>query len=122
MFSCRSSHRKVSCKKGALFCQISPYCGQWLIFSRRKGYFYRRLLFSQVILPELRAGSFSHELKCSSARKKIQNSCSSHNVELFKGKPRFTRLFTSIYFSVSSLRIKKNAIIFSGSIKYRKNT
>ena len=59
-----SANGRCSVKK-VFFSATSPCCGHWLICFARKGYSHRRLLFSQIILLEIRKGSFSKEFRCS---------------------------------------------------------
>ena len=48
-----SANGKCSVKKVFFFAK-SPCSGQWLTYFAQKGYLHRRLLFSQIILPEIR--------------------------------------------------------------------
>ena len=81
---------------------------QWVLFlvdcSGWKGYSHRRLFFSQVNLPEIKAGSSSYKFKGFGVRNKFKYS--TEHLDL----PGHCK-----YLSVSSLRIKKNGIIFPGS-------
>ena len=108
----RSSRWKVFCKIVFFFARNS-FCGHWFLCSGRKGYSHRRLFFKRVSLPEIRAGSFVQEFMCSGARNNFRTGAlprifnySKESVNL----PGYCK-----YQPVSSLRIKKNAIIFQGS-------
>ena len=66
-----SANGRCSVKKVFSFA-TSPCCGHWLTCFPRKVYSHRRLLFSQIILLEIRMGSFSKELRCSCAINKFR--------------------------------------------------
>ena len=47
--------------------RLLPFCGHWLTCSRLNGNSHRRLFFFQGILSEVKTGSLSQKLRCSSA-------------------------------------------------------
>ena len=89
-----------------LFSNLEKVSKQISEAARRKGYF-------QVILPEMRTGSFFQELKCFCARNKLRTSVFprifNYSTEHLYSPGQYK------YLLVSSFRRRKNAIFFSGS-------
>ena len=103
----RSSHWEVFYKKIVLFFSRSQYCGHWSTCSEQKCYSHRRLFFSQVILPEIRTGSFSQEFNCSVARNKFRTDANSMIFNYLTDLTNHNK-----HKPVSLLRIKRNVVIF----------
>ena len=96
-----------------MFCQV---CILWTLvdqFWTKSLFSQEAVFFSQFILQDIRTGSFSQEFSCSDAR------------NIFRGGPLHRKFSHSTehiellghckYLLISSLRIKKDAIIFPGS-------
>ena len=78
--------------------------------SGKKGYSYRRLFHSKI-----RTGSFSKEFRCCRAMNKFRTSSLPRIFQLFNRTLPLTGNYRNLPFS--SLMIKKDAIIFTGSKK-----
>ena len=109
----KSANGRCSVKK-VLFFATSPCSEQWLACSARKGYSHRRLLFSLIILPEIRTEGicFSKEFTCSCAINKFRTGTLSrilnYSAEHLKMPGNYS---TGSYL----LMIGKKSVIFSGS-------
>ena len=67
----RNSHREMLCKKGVLFCHVSMLWTLVDLFCTKR-LFSQETVFSQIILPEVRTGSFSNESRWSRAINKFR--------------------------------------------------
>ena len=106
------SHRVCFVKKSFFFVK-SLYCGHWFICSRRKHHTHRRLIFSQVSLLLIKH-SFSTSRNLGVLVQEISSEevlyrAFSYSTEQLHLPGHCKKL------PVSSLRIKKNTIIFSES-------
>ena len=92
---------------------VSPCCWNWSTCFPWKDYSHRRLFFSQIILPEIKTGSFSIEFRCSCAINKFKTStlCGrtfNYSTEHLKIPGNYT-MYNYL------LTTEKKSVIFSGS-------
>ena len=106
----RGSHWVVFCKKNCFFFAWSSYCRHGLNCSGRKAYSHRTPFFSTIILPEIRAGSFSLKFRCSGASNKFTTTALP--MVFYFSIEHLNLQGHCKYLLVSSLRIKNCAIIF----------
>ena len=109
----RSSHWEVFCKNAFLFCQVSILWTLVDLFWTKSLLSLEIAFFANVILPEIRKGSFYQEFRCCGARNKLRTGAFprifSYSTELLDLPGQCKCL------SVSSFRVKKNAIVFPRS-------
>ena len=108
---------------------VSPCCWNWSTCFPWKDYSHRRLFFSQIILQEIKAGSFSIEFRCSCAINKFKTSTlcgrtfnySTEHLKIPGNYTMYNYLLTtekkSVIFSGSRQMQQRNIILSQGTCK-----